>query len=287
MWFALALLAAVMQASQFAFVKGRARSVPPLVLVLWAQVLGVTGWGLYLTARGIRPVVPPDMWGWIAASVALSSGMSYLLVRGSARGDISIVGPVLALSPIFAIVPDGLLNRSWPSGIGWFGLAFSITGTVSLSRSKGRAFDVLALFRREDALTALGAAILLGLLSATDRFNAIALGIPVYLLVLHVAIALVLGTVLAVRDPAALAASLAPATLPAVLGNALLNVGGTALLISAMTLAPAAYVNAVRRLSAVFSVMLGYVLFSEPGFGGRLAGAVLACAGAACLLLAS
>ena len=49
---------------------------------------------------------------------------------------------------------------------------------------------------------------------------------------------------------------------------------------------PAAYVNAIRRLSAVLAVGLGRALFGEPDLGRRLAAAVLASAGAACLLLA-
>jgi len=45
-------------------------------------------------------------------------------------------------------------------------------------------------------------------------------------------------------------------------------------------------VNAIRRLSAVVAVVLGRTLFGEADLGRRLAAALLACAGAACLLLA-
>jgi drug/metabolite transporter (DMT)-like permease len=54
----------------------------------------------------------------------------------------------------------------------------------------------------------------------------------------------------------------------------------------ALTMAPAAYVNAIRRLSAVVAVILGRALFREADTGRRLVAALLACAGAACLLLA-
>jgi drug/metabolite transporter (DMT)-like permease len=55
---------------------------------------------------------------------------------------------------------------------------------------------------------------------------------------------------------------------------------------TALMSAPAAYVNAIRRLSAVVAVLLGSTLFGEADLGRRLAAALLACAGAACLLLA-
>ncbi len=56
---------------------------------------------------------------------------------------------------------------------------------------------------------------------------------------------------------------------------------------TALTMAPAAYVNAIRRMSAVIAVVLGRALFREADVGRRLVAALLACAGAACLLLAN
>ena len=80
--------------------------------------------------------------------------------------------------------------------------------------------------------------------------------------------------------------SLAPGQLAVMLGHAALAVLGTAMQIVAATLAPAAYVNSVRRTSAVFAVLMGRALFDEPDVAGRLTGAALATAGVACLLLA-
>jgi len=57
------------------------------------------------------------------------------------------------------------------------------------------------------------------------------------------------------------------------------------LLMNAITMVPASYVNSVRRMGAVFSVMLGGALFDEPAVGDRLRGAVMASAGAMLLLL--
>lgn len=42
----------------------------------------------------------------------------------------------------------------------------------------------------------------------------------------------------------------------------------------------------MRRLSGLIAVVLGGTLFRETDIGRRLAAAVLACAGAVCLLLA-
>ena len=121
------------QAAQFAVVKGRARDIPPLVIVAWTQAVACAAWIAFFLVSGRPFVAPGPAWPAVASSCVLVLGMSGLLARASARGDISIVGPILALSPIFTILPDAVLTGGWPNALGWIGLALSLTGTVSLS----------------------------------------------------------------------------------------------------------------------------------------------------------
>ena len=92
--------------------------------------------------------------------------------------------------------------------------------------------------------------------------------------------------ILLVRTPRALIANATPAATVTVLIHGVLAFIGTGMQTTALTMAPAAYVNAIRRTSAVASVLLGRAMFSEADAGRRLVAALLACAGAACLLLA-
>lgn len=286
MWFVLAFAAALTQAGQFAMVKGPARGVPPVIMVLWTQALGVVVWAVYFLATGAAFALPRATWPWVAGAVVLAASMSYLLVRASAAGDISIVGPVLATSPVFAIIPDGVLTGTWPRGIGWVGIALSVFGTANLSRQPGRRFVAWRLLRRDDALSAFAAAIILGLLSGLDRRNALLIGVPSYLLSMHVVMTLGCAALIAAGWRRPFAAALAPRRLAAVLGHAALVTAGTILLMTAITLAPAAYVNSVRRTSAVFAVVLGWAVFREQDAARRLVGALIATLGVACLVLA-
>ena len=270
-------------------VKGRGREIPPLVIVAWTQGVACTAWVLFFLLSGRPFVAPGPLWPAVAASCVLVLGMSGLLARASARGDISIVGPILALSPIFTILPDAALSGGWPSALGWVGLALSLTGTVSLSGGPGTAGllgRVRVLFARHDALDALGAAFFLGFLAAVDRWAAIAIGPPSYLVSSHGTTAVVTTLVVLLTNPRGLAASVAPRNLVTLVSHGLLGVTGTGMQTHALTMAPAAYVNAIRRMSAVLAVLLGRTLFGEPDLARRLAAALLACLGAACLLLA-
>ena len=285
-WFALSLAAAVTQAAQFAVVKGRAREIPPLVIVAWTQLVAFLGWLVFFVLTDDAPVWPGRAWLAIAASVVLVTGMSGLIARASARGDISVVGPVYALSPIFTVVPDAVLSGTLPTPLGFVGIGLAVAGTVGLSRGAASGGTLRALFRRRDALDALLAAIFLGMLSAVDRWGALAIGPPSYLLCSHGATAAINLGVVALVSPRALRASVRPQNLVTVVSHGVLGFSGTAMQTSALTLAPASYVNAVRRLSGLIAVVLGGALFREAETGRRLAAAALACAGAVCLLLA-
>jgi drug/metabolite transporter (DMT)-like permease len=270
---------------QFAVVKGRGREIPPLVIVTWTQSVAALAWLAFFALSDVRFTPPGVAWPAIGASTILVIGMSGLLARASARGDISIVGPVFALSPIFTVLPDFVLSGTVPSALGWIGLALAVAGTVSLSG--GAAGDTLrAVFKRRDALDALGAAIFLGFLAAVDRWAALAMGAPSYLLCSHGTTAAVTLLVVLVVAPRALAASIAPRNVVTLVTHGLLGVTGTGMQTTALTMAPASYVNAIRRMSGLIAVVLGGALFREADIGRRLVAALLACAGAALLLLA-
>ena len=270
-------------------VKGRAREIPPLVIVAWTQGVACAVWVVFFLVSGHVFVPPGAAWPAIATSSLLVIGMSGLLARASARGDISIVGPILALSPIFTILPDAALSGGWPSALGWVGLALSLAGTVSLSGGPGAVGllgRVRILFARRDALDALGAAFFLGFLAAVDRWAALAIGPPSYLVSSHGATAALTIVIVLLTNPRGLVTTFVPRNLVTLVSHGLLGVTGTGMQTHALTMAPAAYVNAIRRMSAVLAVLLGRTLFGEPDLARRLTAALLACLGAACLLLA-
>jgi len=267
-------------------VKGRAQAIPPIVIVTWTQTVAALAWVAFFAVSGHPFTWSPAAWPAVLASPLLVAGMATLIARASARGDISIVGPVYALSPIFTIVPDAILSGTLPTPVGWVGLALAVAGTATLSRGGDGAMSLRALLARRDVIDALGAAVLLGFLAAVDRWGALMLGPPSYLVCSHGATALLTAIIALVTTPRGLAESTSPAKLATVVGHGVLGVTGTAMQTSALTMAPAAYVNAIRRLSALIAVVLGRALFREADLGRRLAAAALACAGAACLLLA-
>lgn len=271
---------------QFAVIKGRAREIPPIVIVAGTQLTASVSWVVFFVVTGEPFVAPWPAWWAVIASAVLALAMTALLARASAQGDISIVGPVFALSPIFTVLPDAVLTGTLPNALGWLGLALSVAGTASLTGGRIGARRLRTLFARRDALDALGAAVILGFLAAVDRWGALVIGPASFLVCSHGTAGVLAAGIIAATMPRTVVHVATPANAVTLLGYGLLSFVGTGMQTTALTMAPASYVNAIRRMSAVVAVLLGRALFAEPELGRRLAGAVLACAGAACLLLA-
>jgi len=98
-WFALSFGAALTQAAQFAVVKGRARGIPPLVIVTWTQAIATASWAAFFLVTGHPFALPMFAWPAVAVCAVLVMGMSGLLARASAGGDISTVTPPPSCQP--------------------------------------------------------------------------------------------------------------------------------------------------------------------------------------------
>ena len=102
------------------------------MIVAWTQTVAFLGWVSFFAFSGHPLVWPGRAWLGIAASVVLVTGMSGLIARASARGDISVVGPVYALSPLFTVVPDAVLSGTLPSPLGFAGIGLAVAATVGV-----------------------------------------------------------------------------------------------------------------------------------------------------------
>jgi len=286
MWFALAVAAALAQAGQFAVIKARARGLHPFVIMLGTQTFGVLAWALITWRVDASFAAPWRLPGWIVAAVVLATVMNYLLARASRGGDLSIVAPILAIAPLVSILPDWLFTGTLPRGFGWLGVGVTVIGTIALSRSDTRRFDLRRLFTRDDALCALGAAIVFGFLAAIDRRVILVAGVPGYITAIYLCQAPLTTLLLRARHPGLITRAANGRDVATLLLHATFAMISLAMQLTALKLAPVAYVNSVRQLSTVFTVIIGRVLFGEPGLRHRLAGAALMGLGAAVLLFA-
>jgi drug/metabolite transporter (DMT)-like permease len=208
---------------------------------------------------------------WIAASAALELAYFFLLTTAYRRSDLSLVYPVSrGVAPVLVLV-GATLTGSALGVRGALGVLLVGLGVV-LVRGVRRPVDTPGL------VLALAIAATIAGYTLVDK-QGIEHASPIAyleLVLLPVALAAV-GWQLAGRRRAALRAEAGVATVVA----AVCSFGAYALVLAALSLAPAAAVAAVRETSILFAVALAAVVLRERVGAVRVLGAVLVVAGVA------
>jgi drug/metabolite transporter (DMT)-like permease len=220
--------------------------------------------------------VDADALPYVAASAVLHFGYFAGLAAAYARADLSVVYPVArGLGPVVVLIV-GAVALGAGASLGQAAGVLLVASGVLLVR--GVSGDVGA----GDLALALGVALFIGGYTLVDSYGVDHAAPIAYLeLTLTGTALLYVPLALRMRGRAAVRAELRP--------HAVLNAGGAfgayALVLAALTLAPAAAVAAVRESSVVMAALLARVTLKERVTGPRLAGAAAVAAGVALIAL--
>jgi drug/metabolite transporter (DMT)-like permease len=244
-------------------VRARTTVVLVLAVVLFAPVAALT-WRVEAAA------VP-----WIVASAALELTYFYLLTAAYGGSDVSLVYPIArGIAPVLVLV--GATAAGAALGIlQAVGVLLVGTGVLLVRGMRGKADTRGVLLALTIAATIAGYTLVDK--QGIEHASAIAY---LELVLLPVALAAMLSA--AARGRLAnVRAEVGAATVAA----AVASFAAYALVLAALSLAPAAAVAAVRESSILFAVALGAFVLKEPVGAVRLAGAGLVVAGVALVAL--
>jgi drug/metabolite transporter (DMT)-like permease len=306
LWILLALLGAVTNAGYFIIIKRSITTLDPKILT----GVGFTFGGLLLFAvSAIRefPVIGQDFYSAVAVTAILNIISLSLIFKALSSSDLSLSIPMLSFTPVILIGTSYLLLNEVPSLSGVAGICIIVIGSYvlnissedehfldpvkSMLRNRGSwymlivaflfavsiNFDKIAMLNSDPffgmALTVLAIGVAFVLLAAyslisgrnmalqkraDNAYPAPVSGSPAFPYRKYLALAILIGAFVAIE-----AASI--------------NV--------AYTLQIVPYVIAIKRLSIIFVVLYGTLVFSEHEIGKRLMGAVLMVAGAIIIVL--
>lgn len=281
----LVLAAAVIHASWNLLVKKAGDPSAFLFLALVAAAL----LGLPLAAWGVAAGKVPAI-GWAAAAASAVAEAAYvtLLAAGYRRGDLSVVYPVArGSSPFLVALLAGPLLGERLAPLGAAGVAVVVAGILLI------AGGGLLTGERRRAAPGLLIGLLVGGTSAAysliDRVGVGAVPPAVYLPLQTAGAALLLAPEWLRTRERRLRLVEAASTPPdrarvALAGAGLLGAYG--LVLTAMTLAPVAYVVAGREIAIVVGTILGVVVLGERVTPVHAAGVLVVAAGVALLALA-
>lgn len=246
----------------------------------------------------LRPAIQPGALLAALAATALINGVAFWSYgRALAHGELSLVLPLINLSPLVLLLSGWLVLGERPEAAVVLGVVLLVAGAMLLGRSDGLRRGLL---RAPGTRAMLLTAVLWGIGASIDKLGVRAGGSLLWVAGLNLVVGtpLLLGA-LAGGDARRLSASPGgPARelfagaqgrwrLLQLLAVGLLGLVGTALQMEALRLTAVVHVVAIKRLSTLFGSAIGVVWLGETSGSLRLPAAALMSGGAVLVLLAS
>lgn len=247
---------------------------------------GFVGWGqrattllcllpvLFIAPLGI-PTSPRFLGALIAATLILGAG-AVLTTRALRLSDISLVTPILSLTPLLVTVPAYFLLDERPTTLGLAGIVCIAIGAYLLNITdvnRGPLEPLRALASDKGVQTAAVVVVLSATLPAIDKIGIQASSPLLWPLLTHAVITVVFLP-LALRTSARTTVNVrrvAPFLLAVGFANALLWIAQA----YAYTLTDVAYITALKRLSLPLNILAGHVFFEERVALARLPAALV------------
>lgn len=213
-------------------------------------------------AAAFAELFRPRFWPILLAGSSLNVAAYYFYVRAFRLSDASLVAPIILVTPVFLLITSPMMVGEHASSIGVLGVVVSVFGSIFLAFSepgKTRRLSLIA-FLRDPGVYAMGiTAVLWSITANLDKLGVQASAPLLWIALLSIVIAgatIVLWLVLP-RQPLRLRslryALIAGAT----------NAVGNAAQMYALTVLFVPYVIAIKRMSALFTVIAGGVMLRE------------------------
>jgi drug/metabolite transporter (DMT)-like permease len=275
MWIVLMLVAAFSQAVKDLCLKRSVLGVEPLV-VTWAYCLTTT---LFLCLPVMREGIPeltPGFWAALAVTGPLAAFTLFCYVKALESSDLSLAAPMLTATPLFLLVTSPIMLGEFPDPMGILGIVSIVAGSYVLnlgSMRRGPLEPFKALMRDKGARLMLLVAFLWSISANIDKIG-LRHSAPMFWIMCAFGITTVFLTpmVWKLSKRGFSQVRIKPFDLAA---TGFLEAVTCVCQMYALTVAIVPYVIAVKRMSAVFAVLLGWLVLREGRVRERLAGAAL------------
>lgn len=276
-WVTYALLSAFAAACDSAILKRGFRDAHPWIV--GGGVYAATGFFLLLVSfiRGIPPL-GPDLWWAMAGTTALNVVAMLVSFRALSKGELSATQPLLAYSPVFQILTSAVVLKEFPSPAGIVGILLVVIGSsVLLSRRGDSVTHMLPRLLHDTParlmlLTALIYSVSLNFDKIVVQSSDTSFGQGIVYALLG-CIFLLLAAVKRTPVPSGRIVALC-------IGGGLVTTLASMTASAALLLQIVPYVSTIKRLSILFSILLGLALFRERHPLRKLLGGAIMLAGA-------
>jgi drug/metabolite transporter (DMT)-like permease len=229
-----------------------------------------------LLFQELKPV-STDLALLILISLPIEISGYYLFLSAIRMADISLTLPLLAFTPVLTILTAGLLLGESISLTGGVGIAMVTAGAYLLNGDLAHRSlwgPIKAIFSTSGCRRMLLVAVLWSLTSTLGKKGILLYGAVPYGIILVICVAAALVSISFLRSRAGAGSlNFNKHNMALFLLGGLFMAGAQITHFVSLGLAPVAYMISVKRLSLVFGVILGRLLFKEENIGYRLVGA--------------
>ncbi len=287
MWLFFASLTAFFEACKDATGKQSLKTLDEYSVLFGFMAVGVIFMLPVLAIAGI-PAIQSGFWLALLVGGSLNILAFTLYVRALKLADLSLTVPLVTLTPLFLLVTSPLIVQEWPTGADALGVALLVVGSYVLNLSPhapsgSTVWDLfwaplVAMARSPGSRLMLCVAFIWSITSNFDKIGVLNSSPLLWAIALFTVIAGgMVPFVFLRRGSRGLKPLVAQWRLLGVTGG--FNAIAITFQMLALTLAPVAQVIAVKRMSALLSVLIGHFFFGEKGLRERLLGAAIMVSG--------
>lgn len=291
MWLFFASLTALFEACKDATGKQSLKTLDEYSVLFGFMSVGVVLMVPILLLTGGVPRIQPGFWLALLIGGGLNILAFTLYVRAIKIGDLSLTVPLVTLTPLFLLVTSPIIVDEQPTFADAIGVVLLVVGSYVLNlpaRDGARRATVLspliAMVKDPGSRLMLSVAFIWSITSNFDKIGVVNSSPLLWAIALFAVIAVgMVPFVFGRKKSQGTQMLLSQWKILGVTGG--FNAIAITFQMLALTTAPVAQVIAVKRMSALLSVLFGHFFFGEMGLRSRLFGAAIMVSGVAIMSL--
>lgn len=279
----LAFLTAISESLKDVFGKKSLQNIDEYVVTLILFFFPVPILAIVLSFLGL-PIIGKDFWWALIISGTLNLLANILYFKAIKSSDLSITVPMIAFTPIFLLITSPIVVGEFPSIIGLLGVILIFLGSYTLNikkRKDGWLVPFKALLKEKGPKLMLGVAFIWSITSVVDKVGVVNSSPFFWIITKGMLITLLLMPFILLKKKQKQIIKNWKSLVPVGIFSTLIMVFHQTALLHTLVI----YVISIKRISVVFSVLMGYFIFKEKGVKERLLGAVIMVVGVLLIVL--
>ncbi|NEO12247.1 MULTISPECIES: EamA family transporter [unclassified Moorena] len=199
-----------------------------------------------------------------------------LYIQALSRSDLSITVPFVTFTPLFLLVTSPIIVGEYPTPLDMVGIMMIVLGSYSLNlkeKRNGYLAPFKGLLKQRGPKLMLTAAVIFSITSNVDKVGVQNSSPIFWAIALHTFIATGMGVIMLYKSRSKL--NQIPKYLLSIVPIGLFQAGVILCQMTALEMTFVSHVIAVKRMSVLISVILGCLIFKEPGIQERATGAAI------------